>query len=189
MEIVIFTGLSGSGKSAIAKKCALEFDLPVANLHQILKEKSLQAGFSHTRDWISELGILNSIAETRDTIEGQISQARASHRGIIIDQVIDPETLYSIRSRFPLDHTSVIFVKANRHDRRHWAETRSDTPAEGLALLRLKDTWKYEAGVNEVIAEANIVIENNRPLNEVVQDVRNYISPLIEGDLRSPERK
>ncbi len=188
MKIILFTGLSASGKSAIAKQTAERLNLPLVEFHQLMHQEAKNRGFTRIRDWMKEIGGFEAALEqTRSTLFNKIQTLR-NEKGVVIDQLIDMTTLNSLREVFQGDVPYVIFIRSNRHERRHWARKRD--PENGVRDLILKDNLKLEVGLRNVVESADCMVANIGSLENITANLVDYLNIKLFGETsrRNSER-
>ena len=189
MEIILFTGLSASGKTVIARQTAERINLPLIEYHSLMHDQAQLHGFTRIRDWMSQIGNFeNTLLEIRNPLMNKIEILR-NPKGIIVDQIVDPGTFNFLRGHLLNDKIYIVFVKSNRHDRKHWAKTRD--LEHGIDDMILKDNLKMHAGVRDIIQNADLKIINDAPLETVINMLVETLNNNLfnEGFNRGSERQ
>lgn len=186
MKIILFTGLSGSGKSTIANRVGEGLGLPVVNFHQIVHGLANSKGFKRTRDWVYSNGIERVLAESRTGLISAVEIAK-NEKGVIIDEVLDPQTLALLKESFSQDEFLTVYIRVSRGERKHWLAKNSEgnKPAVAIREMRHIDYLKEKAGIREIIEGANIRIENFRGIDEVTTQlierlIKEEVPPKLE---------
>lgn len=179
MNIFIFTGLSASGKSTISTGVSASLKLPRIDLHGIIHQKATEAGFNRARDWIFSIGIPEALSESRSTMSREIANNKNA-QGVIVDEVIDMNTLDYLKSEFHDDQFTIIYVRANRHDRRHFMGKRLDAK-DGIVPEEIKfiDRLKESVGIRDIIQIADIRIENYKRLEDTINEITDTLYPRL----------
>lgn len=186
MKIFLFTGLSASGKSTISKKVSNDLELPRIDLHSIIHDIATQGGYERARNWIMAIGTENALHEARKKLALEMDFARNS-RGIIVDEILDVETLSFLKNRFSEDEFCSIYIRANRHDRTQFMLKRLDkaNKKEALKEIRFIDSMKNRAGIKEIVSNADYKFNNFTTLEKITENVQSA----IEKELVSPNRE
>lgn len=188
MRIILFTGLSASGKTIIARQTADKLDLPLVEYHLLMHNEAESRGFTRIRDWMKQIGgFENALREVHIPLVEKIEESRGS-KGIVIDQIVDLNTLGFLKEHLPADELYIIFVRSNRHDRKHWAIKRD--PQHGWEDMLLKDRLKFKAGINKIIENADLRIDNISSIEHTTNLLTEYLINTLfnEGSDRGLER-
>lgn len=191
MKIVLFTGFSASGKSTIASQAGKELEVPVVNLHDLVRKIARNSGFRKTREWVSGVGLAQALKVSRKALTEAIEKERNS-RGIIIDEVLDPETLASLKRRFQEDDFTIVYIGASRRERRRRMLERleQEEPSVAAQEVRTFDSMKEKVGIRKIIEEADFEIENYGNLNEITGQLAEKLRQEIFGEINiSRERE
>jgi dephospho-CoA kinase len=183
MKIILFTGLSGSGKSTIAKEIGKSLNLPVISLREVLHTLAVEKGFARTRDWVASVGIAKVLDEGKIELARRIGNSENT-QVVLIDDVIDPETPRFLRENG--NTTFVVRVKVNRHLRRRWIAHRLRVPPrEAAKELKFLDAIKTKAGIGKVIQTADIEIRNfgriKETINKALEKLEDRLCPRRHG--------
>jgi dephospho-CoA kinase len=189
MNILLFTGLSASGKSTISRKLSERQRIPRLDIHQIIHE--LAEGYDRGREWIAEIGETEALHITNQELFQQTKkQTELGISTIIIDEVINMEMVESL-SRLGAPH--IIHVKANRHDRIHFMRQRLDTKNSSVAKdeLRYIDSRKETMGIREVIENRQVVVVNTGHVDSVCALLEEELCSrgILERENNSIERR
>lgn len=185
--ILLFAGLSATGKSTIARMLGERFDIPVVGEREILHRLAVSHGFQRTRYWLGAVGIQQvldeALLETVRTVRNQMNT-----NGIIIDGSYDRRLAHGLQREFPRERVVVIAVTLNDKTREDRMISRMRvSPGEALGDMRLIDGFKIAAGVEEMTREANVTIENGGLPREATEALitkleREFHQFCIEGD-------
>lgn len=181
MKIFLFTGLSTSGKSSISKRVSQMLNIPRVDLRSILHIKAQEAGYIRARDWVLANGIDQTLGQVRILMEKQIIQLR-NDRGLIIDEVLDLNTLNYFTDRFGEDEFHIIYIRTNRHDRNRFMTKRLGIRSKKEALLEMKflDKLKESVGIKDIIERANFRFQNYSRLDDIVSLVADTLEKEIK---------
>jgi 8-oxo-dGTP pyrophosphatase MutT (NUDIX family)/cytidylate kinase len=159
VNIILFTGLSASGKTTLAKKVAGELEAPMISLHEIGREIALNKGFSRTREWAIDVGLENAIKESGNVLISAVEHVR-NEPVILVDEVLDLRTKKRLEEHFSEANFFTIYIKSNRHDRARWCIQRSEglRPSTALKEMRQADHLKWLVGIKEIIQAADVEI-------------------------------
>lgn len=173
MKVFLFTGLSASGKSTIAKTVSQMLDIPRVDLHSIMRIKAQEAGFMRTRDWVLSKGVDQILEQVKTLTEEQIIQLR-NDRGLIVDEVLDLNTLNYLVARFREDEFRIVYIRTNRHDRNRFMAKRlgeGRSKKEVLAETRFLDKLKERVGIRDIIERADFRFQNYGRLDDIVSSI------------------
>ena len=76
MKILIFAGLSASGKSTISEKVGASLNIPRIDIQSFIHNSAKTAGFDRGRDWILNMGIVETLNQTRTNLITEIDKNR-----------------------------------------------------------------------------------------------------------------
>lgn len=189
MNILLFTGMSASGKSSLSKAVAAHYNIPRINVHQLIHQQAENRGYKRIRERLSDLDSVRTLfEEVRVPLMDRIEASR-NERGVIVDQVVDSETLRVLRERFPEDSFYIVYVKSNRHDRKYWAQTRDGE--EGVADIRIKDKVKNAVGIRYIIEQSDVTVINNSTLEDLWKQLIHHLDATVfrEGSVNRIERE
>jgi len=186
--IILLTGPSATGKSTIAEFLGDAFQLPVLGEREILRSLAHPHGFTRTRHWLAEVGVnavLNAaLAETVRKI-----QEEKNEQGIILDGSYDRRLPQTLREVFSGERVLIISVAAEERIREERMMKRMGTTTEeALSEMQLIDRFKEYAGMAEIIRDADLVVENNRSIDEVMRELQIRLESEIFGHWFGPER-
>lgn len=188
MAILLLTGPSATGKTTIAGKIGITLGIPVIGEREILRGLAHSRGFTRTRYWLFEVGVDTvldeALAETVNTIRREKNE-----RGVILDGSYDRRLPQILTQEFKEEEVFIIAINAKEGARQNWMMERMKTTREEVAAeMELIDRFKYYAGMEEIMKAANLVIENDRPLDEVVRELQLRLESEIFAHPFGPER-
>ena len=180
-NIIIFTGLSASGKSTVAERLSQEIGAPVISLRQeVLHPLAIENGYSRARFWIlatCDNPLLLDLERNRLT---QVIQDRAEESksaNVIIDDLIDPGARAFLSGYFPESKISVVLIKSNRHLRRRWITKRMGiSTKESIQEQKWLDGVKVKAGIFRVIQSRDLVVKNMGKVEDAVACLREFLN-------------
>lgn len=176
-NILLFTGLSASGKSTVAEKLGKEIGAPVISLRQdVLHPLAIENGYERARYWILATGENPSLIELERARLAQVIDLQSktsTSRNIIVDDLIDPGTPGFLRQSFNKSRVLMIFIKSNRHLRKRWIIKRTNASnKEAIAEQKWLDGIKIQAGIFQSIREADFRIKNTGRVEDAVAELK-----------------
>lgn len=182
-DIVIFTGLSASGKSTVAQKLSQEIDASVISLRQdVLHPVAVENGYARARFWVLATSEDPSLLDIERSRLAQVIELRSQTSNaeiVVIDDLIDPGTPQFLREYFNRSRISIILVKSNRHLRKRWIIKRTaGSDREALEEQKLLDGIKIKGGIFRAIGEANFRIRNMGTVDEAVAELKHILEDL-----------
>lgn len=192
MNIIFFTGLSGSGKTTIAEIIGKHLNVSVISLRQdVLHPLAAKHGLKRGRYWV-----LATIKEPKLLMKERAELVRliklnGSHRQyVIIDDLIDPGAPIYLRKQLKKDKVIVIRIKTNRHMRRRWILKRTGfSPRDSLTEQKFLDLIKHKAGIKKAIKAADFEVKNFDELEQVVAEVKTRLAFYLNGMRDYPNNK
>lgn len=181
MIIFLFTGPSGGGKSTIAKHLGESFKIPVIEEREIIHRLAESHGFNRSREWLARVGMEPILDEVlRETVR----EIKETHtQGVILDGSYDCRLPDVLEQEVEAGKVLIISILADETTREIRISERLDTDmGEARREMNWIDFWKKKAGMGEIMMRADVIVENNRPLNEVVRELR----PRLEFELSPP---
>lgn len=177
MNIVLLTGLSGVGKSAIARQLAERFGAACFSERDVFRTLARGYGFERGRLWLAAVGILEALRAVRERTIDLIAGAEDALL-IIVDGVYEATLPAAIASRFPSAKTFTVAVEAPeviRHAR--CAERMGGIPlAAAVKEADFLDRLKHEAGMALLAERADLVIENASTLEGACERMTSWIA-------------
>lgn len=182
-NIILFTGLSASGKSTLAERLGREIYIPVISLRQeVLHPIAVENGYARARYWLLATKENPSLLDLERNRLAQIIGLRSetsSSEKIIIDDLIDPGTLQFLREFFDKSRVSVVFIKSNRHLRRRWIIKKTNgSYKEALHEQKWLDSVKIKSGIFQTIREADFCIKNTGTIENAVAKLKLLLESL-----------
>lgn len=167
-DILLFTGLSTSGKSTLANQINQAGYFEIISERGILHNLAVEHGFKRTRDWLANAGV-TALLEAARTATVQLIEA-IQREGIIIDGSYDRELPGYLRGAFPQAQLTIILVALDPRIREDRMKARlGRSLQEAREELSLINGFKLAAGIEEVIRQADISVDNSGMLEESVQ--------------------
>lgn len=184
MNIFLFTAPSASGKTTISKAVSEKYNLPRIDLHQILHDLASEQGYMRARDWVVSVGIEEVLNLTQIRIFEEI-EINKNIRGVIVDEIIDEDTLNLIKHIYPESNIRIIYIQTGRNNRIKYISKRIDAENEeqGEEEIQFIDHLKQKLGIDRVIEQADIRIFNDGRIEDAVGEVSEY----VERVFRDPE--
>lgn len=176
-NIILFTGLSASGKSTLAERLGKEICAPVISLRQeVLHPIAIENGYTRARYWILATRKNPSLLDLERNLLVKVIESRSktsSSEKIIVDDLIDPGTPQFLRDFFGKSRVLVVFIKSNRHLRRRWIIKRtSGSDIEALREQKWLDGIKVNGGIFQTIVEADFCIKNTGTVENAVAELK-----------------
>ena len=182
MNIIFLTGLTACGKSEIAENEGRELGMPVVSLSDVYHSVAERFGFEHIREMVDVRGIPFSLDQGRNALAEAVNETRREN-GVIVDDLFDFHTMAYIRDRFDLavfetyadTHEPLVLVvhvdaRESARIERHAKWMRSDIE-EARKWVGYWDALRERAGIRAAMRAADVIIDNNRPLFEVLREV------------------
>jgi dephospho-CoA kinase len=178
MKIIAFTGMPASGKSE-AVQLAKEKGIPVIRMGDLVWEETKRQG--KPLDGKNVGDIANGMRTThgmdvwaKRTVEKARSLAQSPH--LVIDGVRNTEEIEYFKKELGSDFI-IVAIDASDELRRNRAIARGRTDdSKNLRHLEERDKREIRWGVKKVIAEADIIIQNNGSLEQL----RNQVYSIFE---------
>lgn len=173
--IFLFTGPSATGKSTLAASLGKSLRLPIIGERKILHKLACKHGFTRTRYWLSNFSI-DSILDEALTETISVIRTEKSERGVILDGSYDRRLPQALAQEFRNEKILIIVVNTERSTREfRMRERLKGSSEEALREIELIDGFKYAAGMGEIMEGADLVIENDRPIDEAVRELQLYL--------------
>lgn len=84
----------------------------------------------------------------------------------------------------------IIAIEAEKTKREQWMNQRfKGDIEEARKEMILIDTWKERAGMKEIIAKADLVVHNDRSVDEIIREIQPRMESEINSGLITPERE
>ena len=171
METLLFTGLSATGKSTIAKRLANDLGFILFREREILHELAVARGYNRTREWITKEGegvVLR--AATAETIAKM--QGITGDDGFVVDGSYDKYLPLVLKTAFPNSRVTVIHITLEDQEREKRISGRLGVSIDiAKKEMGLIDGFKRRAGIGEIIKAADITIKNDRLVENALDQV------------------
>lgn len=182
-NIILFTGLSASGKSTLAERLGQEISTPVISLRQeVLHPIAVENGYARARFWLLATRENPSLLDLERNRLAQIigiKSETSNSRNVIIDDLIDPGTPRFLREFFDKSKISVVFIKSNRHLRRRWIIKKTNwSYKEALHEQKWLDGVKIKSGIFQTIKEADFYIKNTSTIENAIAELKFLLESL-----------
>lgn len=178
MTIFLFTGPSGVGKSTVARYLGESFKIPVIGEREILHRLAESHGFRRGREWLAAVGMEPILDEVLGETIHLIQETNAG--GVILDGSYDRRLPGALGQRVEGSRVVIVSVLADEAKREQRMSNRfGGDIEEAKREMAWIDFWKKRAGMEEIIMRADVVVENNRLLDETVRELR----PHLESEL------
>lgn len=189
MPIILFTGLSSSGKSQLAGRLAESLQIPVLGERETLHSLAVSSGFARSRHWLSAVGFQRVLDESLVATLNAIDNQRTP-LGLILDGSYDRRLPDAIRRRFPEENVVIVAVEITQQTREERNRERMQIDARTARQeLDMLDQLKYQAGMQEIIGQAHIVVKNEKPLQESVRELQDQLAAKFGQSTPSRERR
>lgn len=175
MSLLLFTGFSSVGKSTLARVVNIDLGYAFVGEREILHELAEARGYQRSRYWFAVEGLEVILAAARLETFHQILELGG--KGVIIDGVYDPGLLTLLRETFI--NTSLITVQARlelREQRMAGEGRLGSSLKEARSEINFIDNLKKTAGIEKVIDQADIVVENNEGLLQGADEIKKKLT-------------
>jgi len=180
MKVIAFTGMPASGKSE-AVQLAKDKGIPVIRMGDLVWEETRRQGKPLNDKNVGSVATSMRNEQGMDiwakrTVEKIHSLKKASH--LVIDGVRNLEEIEYFKKELGMDFF-VIAIDAPDEQRRKRALIRGRTDdSKDLKDLEERDKREISWGLQKVIADADIVIQNNRSLEQFRKQVLSMLNKL-----------
>jgi dephospho-CoA kinase len=176
MKIILFTGLTGSGKSSISQAVAERLGIKRISLKSIVHRMTQERGYSKARTWIAAEGMPTFLKELGSELLKEVQMSR-QEKAFIIDDVLDIGTLNLLKQSFPEDEHTIVYIRTNRHARQRFVGKRLQISNKQLirSEIKTRDFIKEQAGIRDIISNANYRFKNSSTLSNLVDEVSNTL--------------
>ncbi|HTJ73129.1 MAG TPA: AAA family ATPase [Verrucomicrobiae bacterium] len=177
MKILLITGQSGVGKTAISKACSKRLGAMYLRSRDIARHLAHVQGYTRARDWILAVGAKQAIREIDDYVLTSIDNARTAEI-IVVDGAYDGRLLAELGQRFASEDIHIVEVTASRDVRiqRTAMETGGDETASTREMDFLDDL-KRQVGVSEVVTKAELVVESSDDISSALDVICSLVVP------------
>lgn len=172
MKILLFTGLCGVGKSAVATELGRQLRVPVLSERALVRVLTRQRGYARGRYWLSAVGVDDVRTALRNRTLAVLLRL-CDEPLVILDGVYDPELVPVIATIMPTVSIWTVVVTAPDALRCQYMANRLGTvdPEAVRREMEFLDSSRRAAGMDEVARAANITIENTGELSVAVAQV------------------
>lgn len=177
MKILLVTGQSGVGKTAISKACSKRLGAMYLRSRDIARHLAHVQGYTRARDWILAVGAKQAIREIDDYVLTSIDNAKTAEI-IVVDGAYDGRLLAELKQRFQPEDVHIVEVTAS-HDvrvQRTAMETGGDETASTREMNFLDDL-KRQVGVSEVVTKAELVVESSDDISSALDVICSLVVP------------
>ena len=177
MKLLLVTGQSGVGKTAISKACSKRLHAMYLRSRDIARHLAHVQGYTRARDWIMAVGAKQAIREIDDYVLTSIDNAKTAEI-IVIDGAYDGRLLAELGQRIKPEDMHIVEVTASREVRlqRTSAETGSDEEAS-VREMEFLDDLKRQVGVSEVVNKAELVVESSEDISSALDVICSLFVP------------
>jgi dephospho-CoA kinase len=178
MKVLLITGQSGVGKTAISKACSKRLHAMYLRSRDIARHLAHVQGYTRARDWILAVGAKQAIREIDDYVLTSIDNAKTAEV-VVVDGAYDSRLLAELTQRFTPEDVHVVEVTAPRDVRlkRTAAETGGDEAASEKEMNFLDDL-KRQVGVSAVVTKAELVVENSDDISSALDVICSLVVPM-----------
>lgn len=184
MKIILLTGLSGSGKTSIGEILEKQ-GCGLIRVQKLLHNWAVELGYERIRHWLARVGEDHVLFTSRCLILKEI--LKKGNLDVVVDDCFDPDLPDIVKRVFPKVEVVTIWIKVDENTREARIAGRLGVEIGSRQLkdeVTLLDNFKKKAGIEAVIQDANIVIENGGKLDETVGELETMIGRGIKGKER-----
>jgi dephospho-CoA kinase len=177
MKILLVTGQSGVGKTAISKACSKRLHAMYLRSRDIARHIAHLQGYTRARDWILAVGAKQAIKEIDTYVLTSIDNAKTA-KIVVVDGAYDGGLLAELENRFDRGDIHIVEVTAP-HDvriQRTAADIDGDTATSEHEMAFLDDL-KKQVGVTEIINKAELIVENNEDISSALDVICSLLLP------------
>lgn len=171
-RIIIFTGLSATGKSSLAKLLAKEIQAPEISPNDLLEAYAKKSGVQTARALFENKGIEKTRKIRSRLLFSFIQKQKASV--VIVDGLYDYALFSQLKKKYAKG-VFVVDVTANRSLRKAMVLKRLKGEANVKKYLKQRNEPKLSDGLLKIKREANISIRNNSGLQKTVAHLRAHV--------------
>lgn len=177
MKLLLVTGQSGVGKTAITKACSKRLGAMYLRSRDIARHLAHVQGYTKARDWITEVSAKQAIREIDDYVLTSIDNAKTAEI-VVVDGAYDGRLLAELGQRFKPEDMHIVEITASREVRlqRTAVETGTDESASEREMEFL-DSLKHQVGVSEVVNKAEMVIESSEDISSALDVICSLFTP------------
>jgi len=178
MKILLVTGQSGVGKTAISKACSKRLHAMYLRSRDIARHLAHVQGYTRARDWIMAVGAKQAIREIDDYILTSVDNAKTAEI-VVVDGAYDARLLAELKQRFKAEDVHIVEITASREVRlQHAAAEAGESEKNPDQEMEFLDDLKRQVGVSEVINKAELVIENSDDMSSALDVICSLFEPL-----------
>lgn len=178
MRIILVTGMPGSGKTVVVEVASREFNLPRYSMGDVVREEALRIYGSMSADTLLKTAKILRDTYGLDYIARKtVERINASRSVVVIDGVRSLEEVEAFRR---IGETVIIAVHASPKTRfeRLRRRGRLGDPVKWEDFVT-RDLVELSLGIGNVIALADIVVVNEKPLDEFVKEVKEVLGRVL----------
>jgi predicted kinase len=161
MNLFLFTGLSGVGKSTVARSLVDGTDYSLLGEREILHTLASSRGFSRTRDWLAEVSLRDILKEAREETLNRI-KGLGDIPGVMIDGTYDRKLPNYLRDQVENSRLLIVSLSLEQTLREQRLVGRyGGDQVLAQQEMQLIDMWKQRAGLVDLIAKSDIKADNS----------------------------
>ncbi len=174
--IICIVGFSGCGKSSVSNFVSQEMNIPVYEYGKEVTKIINNSGHKRSRDYIEENGINAYTTLIEKNLYENLKKYMKKNKFLLIDGIVSDEIYDKLKKN---NDIYSIYIKLDKEKRIKRILTREKlNQQEALKELNTKDNIKIQCGLDIIVSKCNHIVEGNKELDKVINEVINYIEKI-----------